>query len=516
MASKSAQHEPEKAEVIEELLETLDKTLDRVKVLYEQYFLGIQKQPPSHLHLEVERKIRELAQIQIRNTGLRYRYATLTQKFGSYNSYWRRTLRQIENGTYARNLHKVGRQAVKTGEEIPEEILAAMPKRMREQVRRDREAALALARRRDHDVPEEELLTLAPEESGPVFIQEPAELRRKALDPRRAHVIDESDDLDLDALLAEVADEPTAPIESPLAPLRGQTPPGQPARATGQAAWPVRPITQPGQGIPPRPASQPGQGVPPRPVSQPGQAVRSVTQPLQAAPPVAGHAPVQVPGQPVRPVTGQPGPAAPRPAAGPVVPPRPSTGPVVPPRPSTGPVVPRPATPPPGAPRPPPVPTGQPSTSLRPIPELPRPPSQQTHPIPIVPGAAAARSPVVVETMSGPFPRATPAEPLRSGPRQPRADTDVDSGLKSPVKSPPRSTARPPGMTDADVNALYAKYVKAKEAVGETAGPGAYNKLLNTINSQAPKIMEQYKAKGVDFSVVVKDNQVIIRAKPKP
>ena len=513
MASKSAQHEPEKAEVIEELLETLDKTLDRVKVLYEQYFLGIQKQPPSHLHLEVERKIRELAQIQIRNTGLRYRYATLTQKFGSYNSYWRRTLRQIENGTYARNLHKVGRQAVKTGEEIPEEILAAMPKRMREQVRRDREAALSLARRRDHDVPEEELLTLAPEESGPVLIKEPIEFRRKAVDPRRAHVIDESDDLDLDALFAEVADEPTAPIASPALPEAGQAPPGQPARVTGQAAWPVRPITQPGQGAPPRP---------------PGQAVRSATQPLQAAPPVAG---VQV--QPVRPVTGQLGPAVPRPATGPVVPhpatgpvvPRPATGPVVPPRPAnstvvpprppSGPVVPRPAMAP-GAPRLAPGPTGQPPAGLRPIPEPPHASSQRTRPIPIAPGAAAARSPVVVETMSGPFPR-EPPEPPRSVPRPPRAETAVDSGPKSPVKSPPRSTAKPPpGMTDADVNALYAKYVKAKEAVGETAGPGAYNKLLNTINSQAPKIMEQYKAKGVDFSVVVKDNQVIIRAKPKP
>lgn len=70
-------------------------------------------------------------------------------------------------------------------------------------------------------------------------------------------------------------------------------------------------------------------------------------------------------------------------------------------------------------------------------------------------------------------------------------------------------------MTDADVNALYAKYVKAKEMVGEAIGPGEHSKLLKTINAQAPKIMEQYKAKGVDFSVVVKDNQVIIRAKPK-
>jgi len=71
-------------------------------------------------------------------------------------------------------------------------------------------------------------------------------------------------------------------------------------------------------------------------------------------------------------------------------------------------------------------------------------------------------------------------------------------------------------MSDADVNALYAKYVRAKQILGEDAGPGAYNKLLTTINTQAPKIMEQYKSKGVDFSVVVQDNQVIIRAKPKP
>ena len=74
----------------------------------------------------------------------------------------------------------------------------------------------------------------------------------------------------------------------------------------------------------------------------------------------------------------------------------------------------------------------------------------------------------------------------------------------------------PPGMNDADVNALYATYVKAKQAVGEVAGPGAYSKLLKTINTQAPKIMEQYKAKGVEFSIIVKDNQVIIKAKPKP
>src|SRR6476469_6815827 len=148
---------------LEELLDTVDSTMDRLKTLYEQYFMGIQKQAPSFIHNDVERKLRELTQMNLRNTGMRYRLATLQQKFGSYNSYWRRTLRQIENGTYARNLSKVGRQAAKTGAAVPEEILAAMPKRMREQVIRDREAALALARLRERPADDEELLTLADE-----------------------------------------------------------------------------------------------------------------------------------------------------------------------------------------------------------------------------------------------------------------------------------------------------------------------------------------------------------------
>jgi hypothetical protein len=111
----------------------------------------------------------------------------------------------------------------------------------------------------------------------------------------------------------------------------------------------------------------------------------------------------------------------------------------------------------------------------------------------------------------------TPASgmpPLSRDGRTPAAGVPIRPGAGArPAPAAPQKP--PPGMTDADVNALYAKYVKAKEMVGEKIGPGEHNKLLKTINAQAPKIMEQYKAKGVDFSVVVKDNQVIIRAKPK-
>ena len=232
MATKSGQPEPEKAEVVEELLEALDASLDRVKVLYEQYFLGIQKQPPTYLHTDVERKIRDLVQLQIRNTALRYRFATLQQKFGSYNAYWRRTLRQIENGTYTRNLSKIGRHAAKTGAAVPEEILAAMPKRMRDQVKRDREAALALAELRSKHADEPEFLTLVDDDEdldlglddqGPsAFIRESAELRRSVVAAGGTHKIDESDaDFDLDAFFAKVTSEgepsPEPPVAAPSA-----------------------------------------------------------------------------------------------------------------------------------------------------------------------------------------------------------------------------------------------------------------------------------------------------------
>ena len=148
MALKSTLSSEEKAAETEEALDALDKLIDRLKVLYEQYFMGIQKQAPAHLHNDAERRIREIAQHQIRNTALRYRFATLQQKFGAYNTYWKRTLRDIEAGRYIRNLSKLRRQAQLTGETLPAEILAAMPKRMREAIERDRAVALADAQRK--------------------------------------------------------------------------------------------------------------------------------------------------------------------------------------------------------------------------------------------------------------------------------------------------------------------------------------------------------------------------------
>lgn len=125
-------------EDLEEVLESLEKLMDRTKVMFEQYFMGIQKVAPMQLHRDVERKVRELTQQQIRNTGLRFRFTTLCQKFGSYNTYWKRTMREIEQGRYVRDLQRVKRKVEQNGEDLPEELLVKLPKLAQDRIRRDR------------------------------------------------------------------------------------------------------------------------------------------------------------------------------------------------------------------------------------------------------------------------------------------------------------------------------------------------------------------------------------------
>ena len=500
VASKSGQ-EAASVEHVGELLDAVDKTLDRLKTLYEQYFLGIQKQAPAFIHSDVERKLRDLTQLNIRNTGLRYRLATLQQKFGSYNSYWRRTLRQIENGTYLRNLAKIGREAARNGTEIPEEILAAMPKRMREQVLRDRDQALAVAKRRkqlEEGADEPDLSALGDTAAAATTDTAPP---RDVKTPTGAHVLREEDaDIDFNALFAAFEDDapklerekqptrppagrrsPTTRPPLPRMPVPATKPPAPSASATKASATDAPPPTSaatPQSGDSPTPIARVAlkqqlvsATAPPRPGSQPANPAVQATGPIPR-PPAA--TPTQAIPRPVGHTPTGPTQAIPRPVGH--TPTGPQTGPI--PRRETG-----------------PVPTTQPVARAA--------PSQQSRPVPVVPGSASQTGPVAVESMSGPFPR-IPTE--KSGSTTQRTQA---------IPKPAAPLKPPPGMTDADVNALHAKYVKAKQMIGEKVDPGSRDKLLRTIQQTAPKIMQQYKASGVDFSVVVKDNQVVIKAKPK-
>lgn len=78
--------------------------LSRVKHLYEQYFQGIERMEPQIPRKRLDRSLHQLRKSQPRNTALRFRFQTLIQRYTTLQTYWRRIARQIEEGTYRRDL----------------------------------------------------------------------------------------------------------------------------------------------------------------------------------------------------------------------------------------------------------------------------------------------------------------------------------------------------------------------------------------------------------------------------
>lgn len=95
---------------IETLVGELETRVDRLRALYEQYFMGIEKMAPSVPHKDVERRIQVLRKEQIRNTAVRFRFQMIIQRYNTYQTHWQRICRQIEEGTYKRDMLRAQRR----------------------------------------------------------------------------------------------------------------------------------------------------------------------------------------------------------------------------------------------------------------------------------------------------------------------------------------------------------------------------------------------------------------------
>lgn len=94
-------------EVVEAELDVLQKKLERLRVMYEQYFLGIERTPPRQLQKDVTRIIHRLSHTRVRASGLKFRLNALIQRFNAHKAYWARTVREIEEGRYRRHTFRV-------------------------------------------------------------------------------------------------------------------------------------------------------------------------------------------------------------------------------------------------------------------------------------------------------------------------------------------------------------------------------------------------------------------------
>jgi hypothetical protein len=91
---------------VETLVEELELRVERLRALYDQYFMGIEKLEPAVPRKDVDRRLFVLRRIQIRNTSLRFRFQNVLLRFNTYQTYWMRICRQIEEGTYKRDVRR--------------------------------------------------------------------------------------------------------------------------------------------------------------------------------------------------------------------------------------------------------------------------------------------------------------------------------------------------------------------------------------------------------------------------
>lgn len=128
-----------KLQEIEAQISELEERVDRLRALYDQYFSGIEKLEPLILRKEVDRRLWALRKMQIRNTALRFKLQTVVQRYNTFQQHWARICRDIENGTYRRD---VARAAARFGEAATQTALgrkrqAMFDKGQKKQAERD-------------------------------------------------------------------------------------------------------------------------------------------------------------------------------------------------------------------------------------------------------------------------------------------------------------------------------------------------------------------------------------------
>ncbi len=286
---------------LESLIADLEVAIDRLRSLYDQYFMGIEKIEPAVARKDVDRRIHALRKEQIRNTALRFRFQMTLQRYNTFQSHWQRICREIENGTYKRHVLRAeqrfgkDRQTNRPSQRPPGPSTQAPAPSASEQPPAAAQGAKPRAK---------------PEPGAPLPANLAAELAEldKEFAPPSAHD---------DAFLEQLRQNATARTQlGALKPdaARAKPPVPKPATLPGRAPS----DNSPGPASAPSPPAAPALRaiVPPRPASPPAS---EPTIRMQAIPPRAPTAaPVPRPQSP-------PSPAPPRPAPPPAAaPPRPA------------------------------------------------------------------------------------------------------------------------------------------------------------------------------------------------
>jgi hypothetical protein len=88
---------------IDEALAALERRLESLKSLFEQYFAGVQKRPPTREHEEFRKGIDAIPAHELKVTANKFKLQALKSRHLQLNNLWTKILSEIEAGTYRRD-----------------------------------------------------------------------------------------------------------------------------------------------------------------------------------------------------------------------------------------------------------------------------------------------------------------------------------------------------------------------------------------------------------------------------
>jgi hypothetical protein len=501
--------QPEHHDDSEEVVNGLEHRLDRLRSLYEMYFAGVEKRPPDFAHKEVVRIIYDLEKRQIKNTGVKFKLRQLVQKFNSYRTYWTRTCRQIEEGTYKRLNDRIDakrkHQARLMGVDLDEPLIAPPA------AAKGKDAAKA-QKPAEPDIP--------------VFAEE-----FEDADPHSAAVAA------LESWSIEI-NIPTPKAAPPKAPAASQPAPAQPVAAQPVAARPAAPpgatpgpVQFGGVGMGGRLAPSPAVAQPSAPdntASRPGlsqdeaakaDALRRKLELLKASSPASrpggpSSGPISRPtavdvAPQAAPTTAQPAPG-PTSAAPEGAKPAPRLGlaaqAALQGQPRLGSLggLARPASPSAS-------PTAQPATQ-----PATQPMGQPAATTPSNPaGIARPGVPPARPTVGGIARPSWGAQGSPTGATPPSAPSTPPSAPSSPGggDAESRSALRGAGISEQRLGEIHRNLVQAKQQCNEPTQSLSVDNVARLMAKQLPTLREKYGSSAVDFEVVVKEGKTYLKPK---
>jgi hypothetical protein len=480
---------------LDTLLDELETKVERLRSLYEQYFLGIEKMPPNVAQKDVDRRIYSLRREQIRNTAKRFKLQTIIQRYNTFQQYWMRILREIENGTYRRHVLRAERTVGVAS------LLTAAERKRLGLPEREPEGVISPAGIDEVELPEEDLVPLDTESA----LQEPGRLEdaiSSAPEPRtplpeasqqaRAQLErdlnrlldDELDDLDTGALRmsGKELDDPLSSSMPP--PARKRQPTAKPVarRSTRPTTSSIHHVKLPHeiaqhQGAAVAAAERPEPADDPAPDAGPPSNAAPLRRSTRANRPEANPA-----GQAMRGGLRLPATSA---VGGRGLPPLPKT------------CTPR------GAP------AKVPGKPIIPVGEAP--PPSQTHPSAPNPSAVPRRPSADPQPANAAFPAATLDPPPSIAIQQPQKAQPRQAS--PPESGGPASVRRADHAVTFDRTTVEQVAEKLRHARGQTheSSEVSVDALAKKLQATAEELRKRHVGKRIDFDVVIKNGKAIIK-----